>query len=106
MNFRRVFFVTFLAVQILVPLVQAFGPKPTRFAWQMFSGTSVPLRIQIRTVTEVRDIDVSGMVGNWRGDLNLEKYLPPFMCKRFPEASSVLLFYIESDQPQEFPCQR
>ena len=104
MDPRRVFFVLFLAVQILLPLTQVLGPKPARFAWQMFSGTIAPLQIKLKTDSGVKDVDVSNMVGNWRGDLNFEKHLPPFVCRRFPESSSVLLYYVESDTPKEFPC--
>lgn len=107
MDHRRVFFVVFLAVQLLLPLTQMIvGPRPARFAWQMFSGSRAPIKIRIRTATDVKDVDVTNMVGNWRSDLSFEKHLPPFLCRRFPESSSVLLYYIESDKPREFPCIR
>lgn len=106
MGMHRTFFIVYLALQITIPVVQLFRPRPARFAWQMFSGVSVPLRVQVKTGAEVREIDVREVVGNWRGDLDAEKHLPPFLCRRFPEASSVLLYYLEADEPREFPCNR
>jgi len=106
MDFRRVFFVVFLAGQLLIPLTQMARPKPARFAWQMFSGSRAPIRISLRTDAGTKDIDVMEMIGNWRADVNFDKHLPPFLCKRFPESSSILFYYIESDTPREFPCAR
>ena len=106
MDIRRTFFFVYLALQITVPVVQLFRPRPARFAWQMFSGISVPLRVEVKSGTDTRDIDLHEIVGNWRGDLDAEKHLPPFLCRRFPESTSVLLYYIESDDPREIPCVR
>ena len=106
MDFRRVFFVVFLAGQLLIPLTQMPRAKPARFAWQMFSGTRAPIQIKLKTDAGTKEIDAKEMVGNWRGDLSFEKHLPPFLCRRFPESSSILFYYLESDTPTEFPCAR
>jgi hypothetical protein len=66
----------------------------------------VPLRVQVKTGAEPRDVDLGDVVGNWRGYLYAEKHLPPFLCRRFPDASSVLLYYLEADEPREIPCNR
>jgi hypothetical protein len=101
MDTRRTFFVVYLALQISIPFVQLFRPRPARFAWQMFSGISVPLRIKVKSGEERRNVDIAEVVGNWRADL-----MPPFLCRRFPDASSVLLYYLETDEPREIPCNR
>ena len=108
-NAPRTFFILYLAVQTIVPVVQLFRPRPARFGWQMFSGTSVPTQVKIRTPAGERAIPADEMakhVGNWRGDLSLDKHLPPHLCRRYPEASAVLLYNLEADEPREFPCVR
>lgn len=93
-------------LQIGVPSVQLFRPRPARFAWQMFSGVNVPLRVKIKSGANVQEVNINDVVGNWRGDLDAGKLLPPFLCRRFPESSSVLLYYLDADEPREIPCDR
>lgn len=106
MDARRIFFLIYLALQIAIPFGQLFRPRPARFAWQMFSGISVPIRVEIKAGNEAHEVNISTVAGNWRSDLDAAKHLPPFLCRRFPEASSVFLYYLDADEPREFECKR
>ena len=85
------FFVAFLAVQIVIPLIQlAWSPRPARFGWQMYSVGSATPRFELimRDGTD-KPLDITPYVTSLRGDVPLVRFLPPHLCTLFPEAAAV-----------------
>lgn len=101
-----IFFVVFLAIQILVPLYLLTRPRPARFGWQMYAGAKAPHSVTL-TRKDGSEITVpaSAFVGAYRGDLEMIEALPPFLCQRYPGVQSVRLNFTRSES-LEFPCQR
>jgi hypothetical protein len=85
------FFVAFLAIQLAAPLVQLFwAPRPARFGWQMYSVVSKPPRFElIMRDGAAQPLDISPYVTSMRADVPLARFLPPHLCKLFPDAAAV-----------------
>ena len=81
-SLARIFFVVFLLIQVTVPAVQLFRPRPARFGWQMFSAIQRPpeFRVRLRSGASLT-VDGYRYVGNARGDLDYERFLPPHLCR-------------------------
>jgi hypothetical protein len=85
------FFVAFLAIQIAVPVIQLiWSPRPARFGWQMYSVVSKPPRFElIMRDGTARPLDITPYVTSMRADVPLVRFLPPHLCKLFPDAAAV-----------------
>jgi hypothetical protein len=99
------FFLLFLLIQTAVPLVQLWAPRPARFGWQMFSAA--PPRPRFSLVMRdgtIRPADLRLYVAQSRGEVDLEKALPPHLCRVVPEVASVQITTPESKQPRVYEC--
>jgi hypothetical protein len=99
------FFLLFLLVQTAVPVVQLWAPRPARFGWQMFSAA--PSRPRFSLVMRdgtVRPADLRLYVAESRGEVDLEKALPPHLCRVVPEAASVQITTPDSKLPRVYEC--
>jgi hypothetical protein len=81
----------FLAVQIAVPLVRLWAPRPARFGWHMYSSVRSQPRFATvsvdGSVTAVRSAD---FLGNPRGDLDLAgDRVPAHLCAITPDIRAV-----------------
>jgi hypothetical protein len=96
--------VLFLAIQIGVPLVQLFAPRPAHFGWQMFAaiGRRPKFSVVMRDGT-TRPVDPSPYLAERRGDLKLEAALPPHLC-RILDIAAVQILFPNSQQPQVHTC--
>jgi hypothetical protein len=83
------FFVLYLSVQIAVPVYRLVQPKPTRFGWQVFSAASVPSHVWIVSRDGLQQISPASYVGNFRADLEWERYALPHLCRVRVEATAV-----------------
>jgi len=85
------FFVVFLMAQILIPLAQlAWSPRPARFGWQMYSVVSAAPRFElIMRDGAAKSLDITPYVTSLRGDVPLARFLPPHLCRLFPDAAAV-----------------
>ena len=85
-----VFFGLFLLIQTGVPLVRLWAPRPARFGWQMFSASQARARFSLvlRDGT-VQPANLGLYVAHSRGEVNLEKALPPHLCRVVPDLASV-----------------
>jgi hypothetical protein len=99
-----VFFFLYLAVQIAVPVYRLFQPRPTRFSWQMFSAASVPSRVWIVSGDSVQEISRGAYIGNFRTDLEYERYALPYLCRARPEATAVRYTMAFDDSIREYRC--
>lgn len=85
----------FLCIQVVIPLVSLFLPRPSRFSWQMFSG-AVPAQ---NFVVSMKDgtktpVQSSSYAGMWRPDIRVGREFAVGLCQRLPDAESVT--YLDS----------
>jgi hypothetical protein len=99
-----VFFFLYLAVQIALPVYRLFQPRPTRFGWQMFSASSVPSRVWLVSSDSVREISPAAYIGNFRSDLEYERYALPFLCRARPEATAIRYVMPIDNLVREYRC--
>ncbi|HKY20089.1 MAG TPA: hypothetical protein VJM31_02620 [Vicinamibacterales bacterium] len=103
---RKTFIFLYLLIQIAVPTILLFFPdRPTRFGWQMFSGSRLPFFS--RLFTDGRRVPVSLqevqlVVGVVRSELDYERYVPPILCKREPFAGAILSEH--GPRVRRWPC--
>jgi len=84
------FILLFLSIQVGVPLTRLWSPRPARFGWHMWS--TVPPRREVFLL--MRDgssgpADISRYVAQARGELDLDKALPPHLCRLLPDVAVV-----------------
>lgn len=103
-RWRAVIFCVYLAVQIGVPIYRLFQPKPTRFSWQMFSAASVPKRVWVVTADGIEEISPAAYIGNFRADLEYERYAPPHICRVRPQTKAVRYLMPLDDNIREYRC--
>lgn len=97
----------FLAVQLTVPALAMFGPRPARFAWQMYSGVRTQASFAIvQADGETVDVALRDYLGNPRLDIDLTTILPDHICDVEPEAVAVRITAHGSDDVVDQPCIR
>ncbi|MCI0685445.1 MAG: hypothetical protein L0Y71_25370 [Gemmataceae bacterium] len=102
-----VFVVLFLAVQILVPIVQLTRPLPTHFGWQMFSvDRPLPRYWVVLDDGTERDIDVYEHIGVRRLDADYHRAFPEYLCRTYPAAVAVRWQWPDRDEMEELRCSR
>jgi len=101
-----VFFVGFVLVQSITPVVQLlWAPRPARFGWQMFSIVAPP-----PAFTVVHDdgtssaIDIEPYVTSLRGDVPLVEFLPRHLCRVVPHVVAVRIQPSNTDRPEVYQC--
>jgi len=97
-------FFLYLAVQLAVPVYGLFKKAPVRFGWQMFSSSSVPDRIWVVSAERTREISDSAYIGNYRSDLDWERYAPPQLCRVVPDAQVIRYLMPHEDTAREYRC--
>ena len=100
-----VLFMLFLLIQTGVPLVQLWAPRPARFGWQMFSAK--PQRPRFSLVMRDGTLQPANLglyVAQSRGEVDLEKALPPHLCRVIPDLSSVQITAPDSKQSRVYTC--
>ena len=99
------FFVLFLLVQTGIPLVKLAAPRPARFGWQMFSGRQQRARFSlVMRDGRSQPVNLGRYVAQSRGEADLEKVLPPHLCRVVPDVASVQITAPRSGQPRAYKC--
>jgi hypothetical protein len=71
----------FLAVQLLVPMVALFGPRPARFSWQMYSALPrVPHAWTIAADGTERPMDLGALFAVQRSEIDYTAVLRAGLC--------------------------
>lgn len=85
-----VFFIGFVAVQLIVPLVQV-GSAPTRFGWKMFAATYPFVQFSAEypdgTVERIRPQPYR----KFRPEVRYENHMPAHLCGQLPDATAILV---------------
>lgn len=97
----------YLAVQLTLPVVLLFYPRPQRFGWQMFTNAPVIPQLVLHRTGGRRDtVDINRYFAVrrpelLRSDLDL---LPAHVCRVTPDAAAVELQIRRDSLPRFHPC--
>ena len=99
------FFVLFVLIQTVVPLVKLWSPRPARFGWQMFSGRQPRVRFALVLHDGTRQpANLARYVAQSRGEVDLVTALPPHLCRVVPDLASVEITTTQSKEPRVYEC--
>jgi hypothetical protein len=99
------FFVGFLMLQIVVPIVQATGQQPARFSWQMFANRrDQPAYTVVLGDGSLRPIDMRDVLGYERIELDYGNRVAQYLCHTIPNAASIREQAPGSQSVTEIPC--
>lgn len=94
----------FLLVQIAVPVVSLFGPRPARFAWQMYSGSRAMATLSVvYDDGRVEPVSWDDYLIHPRLDMDLLTLLPPRICSLVEGATAVRIDPVQG-HPEDVPC--
>lgn len=87
------FFVVFLAAQLVIPLVQATRAGPARFGWQMFARLPIGAHGEVFVVERaegvVETVRISDHVARGRPEIDYPAVFPAHVCQVTPGALAV-----------------
>jgi hypothetical protein len=87
---RLILFCVFVALQVVVPLVQLPRPRAARFGWQMFAGARPwPTFFGRGPDGRLAPIAVERYLGNPRGDLDVTPGVWRQLCSLLPEIRAI-----------------
>jgi len=100
------FALLFLALQVGVPLVRLFGPRPARFGWQMYAATTpLPTLVGVRADGGRDTLAVGDYFAFLRSDLAPSAFerLPRHVCTVVPGLRAVEYQGL-TGSPRLVPC--
>ncbi len=99
----RAIFVGFLAVQLILPLFVLWGPRPSRFGWQMYSAVRPMPRFEVSIADgSTHEVEVARHVVRARAEVPYGTLLPHHLCGVVPGAEAVLVEWpAEEDEAAE-----
>lgn len=83
------FILAYLAIQIVVPALKLAGPDDHPFGWQMYSTVGNEKFELSSTDGSTETIDPTEYVLRLRTEIDYSDTLPPLLCNRFPNATTV-----------------
>ncbi len=94
--------VAWLALQLALPMLQLFQPRPARFGWQMYSGFTPHAKLSVITSDSIIEVDPDQFVVRPRLDF-VAADLPGHLCSRVSGATTIRMSF-ENQEPEEVPC--
>lgn len=84
--------VFFLTVQLALPVARMFDGSAgmQRFGWQMFSRAAEATVFTVVTGEGETNVRPDDVLARARGDLDLERLIPPFLCETVDGAVRVV----------------
>jgi hypothetical protein len=99
------FFVTFLAIQIVVPVVKLTSPRPARFGWHMWTARKRnPQFVMMMKDGTATPVILSTYLGLSRGELDLRDAMPAHLCRVVPDVASVQIKLLDSEPAKVYSC--
>ena len=97
----------FVAVNLLVPVYRLTLPPNQPFGWQMYSSLAGhTFEVKFPEGTS-RVVDARDYVLRYRSEIDFRDYLPPVLCREFPDATEVTAFNpVVPKAIEKFPCDR
>jgi hypothetical protein len=93
----------FLAVQILVPIIQLGKTRPAHFGWQMFSDwRPIPTYWIVLADGSTREIDLHEHIAVRRLDADYHSVFPDYLLRTYSEALAVRWQWPDSAEVQEY----
>ncbi len=94
----------FLAIQVLVPVVALFGPRPARFSWQMYSALPrVPHAWTVTADGTEHPIDLGPLFAVQRAEIDYTAVLRAGLCDMV-QAPAVKIQADDADAPELITC--
>jgi len=99
------FFVAFLAIQIVVPIVKLTSLRPARFGWHMWTARKPNPRFTLvfKDGTTSPAI-LSTYLGLSRGELDIREAMPAHLCRVVPNVASVQINTVDSESLKVYTC--
>ena len=102
----RMFIALFLAIQLAIPALGLFGPRPGRFSWQMYSGVQTPANFKtVHQDGSVRDISAADYLVQPRLEMNLLQWLPEHVCSVDETVTAFRIEHLRAPE-EDFACPR
>ena len=99
------FFVAFLAIQIIVPIVKLTSPRPARFGWHMWTARKRnPEFVMIMKDGTASPVNLSTYLGLSRGELDIQEAMPAHLCRVVPNVASVQIKTLDSEPFKVYSC--
>ncbi len=96
--------VAFLLVQVAVPVVALFGPRPGRFAWQMYSALpDVPRAWTVAADGSEQPVDLDALFAVQRAEIDYVAVLRTGLCDA-TGAPAVRIQADDGDEPELIAC--
>jgi hypothetical protein len=96
--------IAFLLVQIAVPVAALFGPRPERFAWQMYSALpDVPRAWTVAADGSEQPVDLDALFAVRRAEIDYTTVLRTGLCDA-TDAPAVKIQANEDDEPELIAC--
>lgn len=94
----------FLVVQLAVPVVALFGPRPSRFAWQMYSALPpVPEAWAIDADGNETAIELGTLFAVQRAEIDYEAVLRSGLCDTV-EAAAIRIVGLADGRSETIRC--
>jgi hypothetical protein len=98
------FVAVFLALQVGVPAIALFGPRPARFAWQMYSALPpVPKAWTVAADGSQNPVDLTTLFAAQRAEIDYESVLREGLCEA-TGAAGIRIQATEDAAIEEIPC--
>jgi hypothetical protein len=96
---------SYLGIQLAVPALMLASPRPARFGWQMFSArVSFPRFLLLMSDGSRVAPDLNTYVARTRGDMDLGRTLPPYLCRVVPGVRAVEVTVPPDNAVSLHPC--
>ena len=98
------FVVLFLTVQLVLPAIALFGPRPARFAWQMYSALPpVPRAWTVQGDGTTQEVDLVPLFAARRAEIDYQAVLREGLCDK-TDAPRIRLQLRDGDPIEEMRC--
>ncbi len=78
----RCFVVVFLVIQVGIPAIQLFAPRPSRWGWQMYSGHRMPVSLEVVFADGHKEaVNPGKLLGYRRTEIDLTPQLVAQLCR-------------------------
>jgi hypothetical protein len=99
-----VLIVVFLGLQLAVPAIALFGPRPARFAWQMYSALpDVPRAWTIAADGTESPVDLEALFAVRRAEIDYTAVLRTGLCDA-TDAPAVKIQATTAAEPEVIAC--
>lgn len=92
MNLRAGLVIGVVAAQLVIPVYALVHTehRPGRFGWHMYAALKQMPELEVVSATGTRRLRLPAILEvGWRPEIDYERRLPEYLCRRFPDAEAV-----------------